>query len=164
MVLYIVLFTTTVRRVHQNNIKLIRFGIVQNVLGKRIVMIYAGHINIVKQHVRNTQHVRELLLFNSIYGRIVFVTIISVRDFPIEFIQPAGEEAASTAGKICHLFTNLRLDHFRHEVSYSTRRVEFTRRTCALQFTENRLIYLTEGMAFFVVAKVEVINYIENLT
>ena len=50
-----------------------------------------------------------------------------------------GKESTCTAGKVCNLFTNLRIDHLCHEISHSAWGIKLTGRTCALHFLQNSL-------------------------
>ncbi|MPM69173.1 hypothetical protein SDC9_116117 [bioreactor metagenome] len=76
MVLDICFFAAAVRRIHQNDVKLIIFCVVKNISQQRVVMIDFWHIKTMKQHIGNAQHIWELLFLNAVNGIIVFSLVI----------------------------------------------------------------------------------------
>ena len=126
MVLDIRFFTAAVGGIHQDDVKLIVFCIIQHIPLQAVVVINLRNVNIVQQHVCHTQHIWKLLLFDAVYGFAVFFLIVRVMDLWSQCFQPAGQETAGTAGKVRHLFPDLRFDHLCHKISNSTGRIEFT--------------------------------------
>ena len=96
----------------------------------------------------------ELLYASSILGGL---------DLLLQFFQPADDKATGAAGKICHRFSDLGLDHLRHKVGDGAGRIELTGGTCALQLLQNGLVNLPEGVAFLVVAEVELVDHVDDL-
>ena len=82
----------------------------------------------------------------------------------MQFLEPTGDKATRATGKVRHRLADLRPDHLRHEIRHRARRVEFTSRTSALQLLEDRFINLAKGMAFLIVAKVDIIDHVDDLT
>ena len=164
VILYIRLFTAAVGRVHKNDIKLIVYGVVKYIFEKGIVMVHTRNIKSVQKEIGDTKHIRELLFLNTINRIAVFFCICCTANLFLQFFQPACDKSARTAGKVRHGFTDLRLNHLCHKVSYSTRSIEFTGRTCTLKFLQNGFIDFTECMAFLIVGKVKFVNDIDDLT
>ena len=154
MVLHFCFLIAAVRRIHQNNIELIIPCVVQNIFQQRVVMVNFRHINTMQQHIGDAQHIRKLLLLNSVDRSIISCLIFCSFDFSRKFLQPACKKTASAAGKVRNLFANLRINHLCHKISNGTRGVELTGRTGTLQFFQNRFIDFAESMAFLIVTKV----------
>ena len=62
------LFVTTIGRVHQDHIKLVIFGVVENITDQGIIMEDFRIIQTMQQHIGNAENVGELLFFNSVCG------------------------------------------------------------------------------------------------
>ena len=132
MVLNFRLFRPTIGRIHQDNVYLIVLGIVQNISEKCVIMEHLRHIHIMQQHISDAKNIRKLFLFNSVNGIITQVLVSCCLNFLTQNFQPAGKKATRAAGKIGHLFTDLRVDHLRHKISNSAWRIEFASRTGTL--------------------------------
>ena len=66
VILHIVLLAATIRRVHQDDIELVIFCVIEKVSQQRVVMEYLRGVYVMKKHVCDAEHVRELLLFNTV--------------------------------------------------------------------------------------------------
>ena len=117
-----------------------------------------------QQHVGHAQHVGELLLLDAEDGLGILLPVLGRLHLLVEGIQPAGDETARTTGEVGHLLPHLGLDDFGHEIGQGAGRVELTCRACALHLLEDGLINLAEGVAFLVVAKVELVDDVDHLT
>ena len=163
MVLDLRFLAAAVGRIHQHHVELIVLGIVQHVLQEGIIVINLRDVQSVQQHVGNAQHIGELLLFNAEDGTAVSRPICNGFHLFIQFFEPTGDEAAGAAGKVRHVFTDLRLNALRHKVGHGAWRIEFTGRTCALQLFQNGFIDLAESMAFLIVGKIQFVDDIDDL-
>ena len=65
---------------------------------------------------------------------------------------------------IRHLFTDLRLDHFCHEIRHGARRIEFTGRTGALQLTQDGFVDFSESVTLLRIGEVQLIDDVDDLT
>ena len=151
VILHVIFLRTTIRRIHKDHVELVLLGIVEDVQEQRIVMIDLRYIDAMQQHVRDAEHVWELLLLDAVDGAADRFLIRGRLHLLLELLQPAYEEAAGTAGEVRHLLTDLRLDSFCHEIGHGSRRIEFARGAGALQLLQDGLIDITEGMALRVV-------------
>ena len=88
MVLDLILLTATIWRVHQDDIELVVDSIVQHILQQRIVVIDLRHIKIMKQHVGDTEHVRKLLLLNTIDRMAVSILVVCGLDLLLQLGKP----------------------------------------------------------------------------
>ena len=133
VVLHVIFLRATIRRIHKDHIELVLLGIVEDVPEQRIVMIDLRYIDAMQQHVRDAEHVRELLFLDTVDGAADRFLIRGRLHLLLELLQPAHEEAAGTAGEVRHLLSDLWLDHFRHKIGHGSRRIELTRGAGALQ-------------------------------
>ena len=100
MSLHITLFRTSVRRIHQYNIKLIFLCVIKHIFKQGIIMVHTRHINAMKKHIRNTEHVWELLLFDTVNRTAHSVRILCGLDLSLQLLDPAYEESTSATSKI----------------------------------------------------------------
>ena len=63
-------------------------------------MIDLGNIDAMEQHIGYAEHIRKLLLFNSVDRRIVSCLILGCFDLGRKHFQPTGQETTGTAGKV----------------------------------------------------------------
>ena len=124
---------STIGRVHQDNIELIRICIVQQIMLQRVHVIDVRSLNVMQQHIGDAQHIWELLLFNAIYGVCIQGFILCCLDLFMQSFQPTGDKTTCATGKIGHLLPDLWVDHLRHKISHGARRIKFTRRASTLQ-------------------------------
>ena len=89
-------------------------------------MIHPRHVNPVKKHVGNAEHVRKLLLLDAVDGASEGLGIFRRHDFVLKSLYPTHEESTCAAGKIRHAFPNLRLNHLSHEIRHRARRIELS--------------------------------------
>ena len=89
-------------------------------------MIHHRNINAVQQHVRDAKCIREGFLLNPINRGCILLLVFCRYNLLAQFIQPTGQEAACAARKVCDLFAELWFNGLRHEISHSTRCIEFT--------------------------------------
>ena len=68
------------------------------------------------------------------------------------------EKATRTTGKVCHLLTDLRLDHLRHKISNGSGGIELARRTSTLEFFQDAFVDLAKSMDFGIIAQIQVID------
>ena len=134
MILYLCLFRAAVGRVHQNHIDLIILGVVQHVAQQGVVVEHLRHVQIMQQHICDAKHIGKLLFLDAVNRVGVPFFVFCGFDFFLQFFQPACDESARAAGKVCHRFPDLRVDHLRHKICYCAGRVKFTSRASALQF------------------------------
>ena len=127
-------------------------------------MVHPRHIQPVEQQVGDAQHIGELLFFDAIDGIPVLFGVGGALHLLLQLLQPADEKTAGAAGKVGHLLSDLGADHLGHKVRDGPGRVEFTGRTGTLQFFQNGLIDLAEGMTLLIVTKVQVVNHIKDLS
>ena len=66
MVLDIRLFTPAVGGIHEDDVHLVVLSVIQHILQQRIIMEHLRHIQIMQEHVSDTEHIRELLLFYAV--------------------------------------------------------------------------------------------------
>ncbi len=120
-------------------------------------------VQIMEEHVRDAEHVGELLLLDTVDGSAEGGAVRRGFDFRFELLQPAGEEAARAAGEIGHFVADLRMDHLRHEFRDGSRRVEFAGGSRALQFLQDGLVDFAEGVAFRIVAEIQFVDDVDDL-
>ena len=123
----LILFAAAVGRIHQNHIKAVFIGIIQNFFQQGVIMINTGRVDVVKQHVGHTQHIGELFFLNTVNGSVELFVVSGVFYFRFQLLQPAGQESAGTAGKIRALLSDFRTNHFRHEACHRAGRIKFSR-------------------------------------
>lgn len=126
-------------------------------------MVHPGHVQIVQQQIRDAQHIGELLLLNPIDGLPVLFRAGSAFHLLLQLLQPTYKEAAGATGEIGHTLPDSGTDHLGHKVSNGPGRVKLTGGTGALQFLQNRLVDFPKGVAFLIVAQIQLINYIDYL-
>ena len=134
MVLYLRLFRAAVGWIHQNHIDLIVLGIVQHITQQSVVVEHLRHVQIMQQHICDAKHIGKLLFLDAVNRVGVLFFVFCGFDFFLQLFQPACDESTRTAGKVCHSFPNLGVNHLRHKIRYSARRVKFASRASALQF------------------------------
>ena len=162
-VLDVRLFAAAVGGIHEHDVEAVVVGVVQDVLQQRVAVEDVGHVQIMEEHVRDAEHVGELLLLDAMDGIAEGRLVGGRLDLFLQFLQPTGEEAACAAGEIRHLLADLRADHLRHEFGHGSRRVEFAGGSRALQFLQNRLVDFAEGVALFVVAEIQFVDDVDDL-
>ena len=111
MIFYFCLFRAAVRRIHQNNVKLIVLGVVQYIVEQGVRVENLRNIKIVQKHICNAEHIRKLLFLDTVDRIIVFFFILGGCDLLVQFFQPACDKSAGAAGKIRHFFADFRLNH-----------------------------------------------------
>ncbi len=163
MVLHVGLFAAAVGGIHEDHVEAVVVGIVQNVFQQGVVVEDVGLVQIMEEHVRDAEHVGELLLLDAVDGSAEGGAVRRGFDFRFELLQPAGEEAARAAGEIGHLVADLRADHLRHELRDGARRVEFAGGSRALQFLQDGLVDFAEGVAFRIVAEIQFVDDVDDL-
>lgn len=57
---------TTIRRIHQDNIKLIIIRIIQKIMLQRIHVINIRYFDIMQKHIGNAKKIRKRFLFDTI--------------------------------------------------------------------------------------------------
>ena len=164
MLLDVVLLAAAVRRIHQYDVKLVVVGIVEHILCQRVVVHHLGRVDVVEQHIGDAEHIGELLFLDAIDRLGVFLFVLRRVHLLVERFQPARDEAAGAAGKVGHLLSDLWTDDFCHEIGEGTRGVELAGRTGRLHLFEDRLVDLAKSMALLIVAKVELVDDIDDLT
>ena len=82
----------------------------------------------------------------------------------VQLFEPAGDETARAASKVRHRFADLRPDRLRHEISDGARRIEFAGGTGTLQLFEDGFIDVAEGVALLVVAQIQLVDDVDDLT
>ena len=97
-------------------------------------MEHLRHVQVMQQHIRDAKHIGELLFLNTVNGVGILFLVLGGFDLFLQFFQPACDESARAAGKVCHRFSDLRVNHLCHKVRYGAGRVKLARRTGALQF------------------------------
>ena len=163
VVFHICFFAATVGRIHQNNVHPILSGVVQHIMQQSIVVVDTRVVEVVQQQVGDTEHIGELLFLDAVDGIAESRLIFGGLDLLVQLLQPAGQKAAGTAGKVGHLLPYLGPDHLGHKVSDGPGRIEFAGRTCALQLFQNGLVDLAEGVAFRIIVQLEIVNRIDDL-
>ena len=163
MVLDLRFLAAAVGRVHEHHVELIVLGVVQHVLEQGVVVIDPGHVQAVEQHVGDAEHVGELLLFDAVDGIAVGRLVRCVLDLLSQLLEPAGDEAAGAAGEVRHALADLGPDALGHEVGDGPRRVELTGGARALELLQNGFIDLAEGVAFLIVAQVQLVDDVDDL-
>lgn len=133
VILHVIFLRATIRRIHQDHIELVLLGIVEDIPKQRVVMIDLWYVDAMQQHIRDAKHVRELLLLDAVDGAADRFLIRGRLHLLLELLQPAHEEAAGTAGEVCHLLSDLRLDPFCHEIGHGSRCIKFARGSGTLQ-------------------------------
>ena len=108
MVLYFRLFRSSIGRVHQNHINLIVLGIVQHITQQSVVVEHLRHVQIMQQHICDAKHIGKLLFLDAVNRVSVLFFVLGGFDFFLQFFQPACDESARAAGKVCHRFPDLR--------------------------------------------------------
>ena len=126
-------------------------------------MEHLRDVQVVQEHVRDAEHVGELLLLDAVDGVAVGLAVFRRLDLALQFLKPARDEAAGAAGEVRHLLADLGLDHLRHEVGDGAGRVELAGGARALQFLQDGLVDFPEGVAFLVVGKVEAVDHVHDL-
>lgn len=164
MILHVVLLAAAVGRVHQDDIKLIIHRVVEHIMKQGILMEHARHIQPMQQQVGDAEHVRELLLLDAVYGLAVLLLVRCVFHLLVQLFEPAGDETARAASKVRHRFADLRPDRLRHEISDGARRIEFAGGTGTLQLFEDGFIDVAEGVALLVVAQIQLVDDVDDLT
>ena len=66
MIFNIIFLRTTIGRVHQDDVELIRICIVQQIMLQRVHMIDIGNFNVMQQHIGHAEQIWERLLLNSV--------------------------------------------------------------------------------------------------
>ena len=163
MILDLRLLAAAVGRVHKDHVELIVLGVVQHVLQQGVVVIDPGHVQAVEQHVGDAKHVGELLLFDAVDGIAVGRLVRRALDLLPQLLEPAGDEAAGAAGEVRHALADPGPDALGHEVRDGAGGVEFARGTGALQFLQDGLVYLAEGVALLVVGEVQLVDDVDDL-
>ena len=60
--LHVCLLTASIGRIHKDDVKLVSFCIAQYITEERVVMIDIRYDKVIKEQIRDAEHVRELLL------------------------------------------------------------------------------------------------------
>ena len=66
MALHVSLFTASIGRIHKDDVKLVSFCIAQYITEERVVMIDIRYDKVIKEQIRDAEHVRELLFLNAV--------------------------------------------------------------------------------------------------
>ena len=163
MVFHVCLFAAAVGRVHKDHVKLIVFCVVQHVAEKRVIVEYARVVQPVQQKIGDAEHVRKLLFFYAVDRIAVFRGVGGAAHLFLQLFEPACDKTACAAGKVCHLFADLRRDSLRHKVGNGAGRIEFARRSGALQLLENGFVDLVKGVALLVAGKIQLVDLVDDL-
>ena len=163
MVLDLRFLAAAVRGIHKDHVKAIVVGVVQHVLQQGVVVIDPGHVQPMQQQVRDAEHIGELLLLDAVDGGAVLLGVRRALDLRLELLEPAGDEAARAAGKVRHGLPDPGAYTLRHELGHRAGRIELTCRTRALQFFQDGLVNLPEGVALLIVGKIQLVDDIEHL-
>lgn len=86
---------------HQYLVKLVLVRIVQHLARQAVAMQNVRLVNIMQQHIRNRQHIGELLFLHAMNRVTEQLPVNSVFHLRGKFFQPARDKAARTTGKIC---------------------------------------------------------------
>ena len=157
------LLAAAVRRIHEDLVEFVALRVVEDVVEQAVAVVDVGVVDAVQQEVRDGEHVRELLLLDTVDGVIPECLVVRRPDLLLELAQPADEEAAGAAGEIGHLLAEMRLDAVGHEVGDGARRVEFTGAACRLEFLEDRLVDVAEGVHIVVALEVDGVDDVDDL-
>lgn len=65
-----ILFRAAVWRIHENDVKGVSLGVVEQIAGERVVVHHVGGVQAMKQEVGDAEGVGELLLLDAVEGRI----------------------------------------------------------------------------------------------
>ena len=163
VILDLCLFAATVRGIHEDHVKAVVVGVVQHVLQQGVVVIDPGHVQPVQQKVRDAKHIGKLLLLNAVDGGAVLLRVRRALDLRLQLLEPAGDEAARAAGKVRHGLPNPGGNTLRHELRHRAGRVELAGRARALQFFQDSLVDLPEGVALLIVREVQLVDDVEHL-
>ena len=66
MLFDVVLLTASVWWIHQDHIALVIIRVIKHVLCQGVIVHHFWRIDVMQEHIGDTQHVRELLLLNAI--------------------------------------------------------------------------------------------------
>ena len=102
MVLDVRFFAAAVGRIHEDHVELVVLRVVQHVPQEGIVPVHLGNVQIVQQHIGDAQRIGKGFLFNAVNGFAVLLLVVGGFHLGLERFEPAGNEAARTAGKICN--------------------------------------------------------------
>ena len=63
-------------------------------------MEHLGHVHVVQQHVRDAEHIGELLFLNAVDALPEGGAVVRAADLLAQLLEPARQEAAGAAGEV----------------------------------------------------------------
>ena len=163
MVLHVRLLAAAVGGIHQYHVHLVVLGVVQHIVKQGIRVVHLGHIQPMKQKVGHAEHIGELLFLDAVDGIAVSFLVLCGFHLLVQLLQPADDKAAGAAGKVGHGLADFGADDLRHEIRNCAGRIKLTGGTGALQLLQDGLVNLAEGVAFLIVAEVQVVDHVDDL-
>ena len=94
------LLAAAVWRIHEDFVEFVALRVVEDVVEQAVAVVDVGVVDAVQQEVRDGEHVRELLLLDTVDGVVPECPVVRRLDLLLELAQPADEEAAGAAGKV----------------------------------------------------------------
>ena len=77
MALHVRLLATAVGGIHEDDVELVALGVVQDVVQEGVGVEHLRHVQVVQEHVRDAEHVGELLLLDAVDGVAVGLAVFS---------------------------------------------------------------------------------------
>ena len=122
-------------------------------------------VDVVQQHVGYAQQIGQLFLLNAIDRLCVELAIRRCLHLCVKHLESARQKAARATRKVSHSLAELGRKRLGHKVSHRSGRIKLAGITCGLQVFQDGLVNFTEGVALFVLGKVNrFVNLVDDLT
>lgn len=160
-----ILFLPAEGRIGEDDVHAVGLTIADIGPGQGIVVTdEGGVVDAVQQHVRHTEHVRELLFLAGAQGLLHLLFVDRFLHIAVAHVaNGTGEKPAGAAGRIEKNFPWARVNAVRHEGRDGARRIVFARIAGALEIIQDLLVDVAEMLALGQVVEVDAIDLIDDL-